>query len=280
MKQHAVRAWSALAIAGLAWPAALPAQEPAASPQPAASASWEVNWGEQHCMLIRNGGGGRGKALVLRGVPGSGPTDLITIDPSPPRDPSSTRRELSIVLRPSGQRLDGRIIRAGRVPSGNTVIEMNGGDELLDWFAESTAIEVAVGDRTYFQMSYPSPTGALAALRQCEDDALIGWGIDPALVTGVRTRARSTNRNMILGGDYPEEAIRAHQEGVTLARLIINTDGRVENCAIVTSSGAAALDERTCALAQSRGRFRPAAGVDGQPMRSVWVLRVIWMLPG
>jgi TonB family protein len=279
MKQHAVRAWSALAIAGLAWPAALPAQEPAASPQPAASASWEVNWGEQHCMLIRNGGGGRGKALVLRRVPGSGPTDLITIDPSPPRDPSSTRRELSIVLRPSGQRLDGRIIRAGRVPSGNTVIEMNGGDELLDQFAESTAIELAVGDRTYFQMSYPLPTAALAALRQCEDDALIGWGIDPALITGVRTRARMINRDLIMSGDYPSEALRAHQEGVTLTRFIINTEGRVENCAVVTSSGAAALDAQTCALAQSRARFRPATGADGQPMRSVFVLRVVWLLP-
>jgi TonB family protein len=279
MKQISVRAWSALALAGLVWPAALPGQEPAPTTQPAASAGWEVNWGEQYCMLIRNAGGGRGKAFVLRRVPGSGPTDLITIDPSPPRDPSSTRRELSIVLRPSGQRVDGRVIRAGRVPSGNTVIEMNGGDELLDHFAESTGIELAVGDRTYFQMSYPLPTSALAALRQCEDDALIGWGIDPALVTGIRTRARRINRDLIMGGDYPAEAIRAHQEGVTLARLIVDTEGRVEDCAIVGASGAAALDAQTCALAQRRGRFRPATGADGQPMRSVFVLRVVWLLP-
>lgn len=282
MKHLGLRASSALALAAVAWPVPIQAQAAAQPPAAAAQvpAGWEVNWGEQHCMLIRNSGGPGNKAFVLRRVPGSEPTDLITTDPSPPSDSVPSRRAISIRLTPaSGEALDGRLVRAGRVTSGNMVIEMRGGDELLDRFAASSAIEVAAGGRSYFRMSYPSPTEALAALRQCEDDALRGWGIDASLIDGVRTRPRQINREMMVSDDYPVEAIRAHQEGTVLVRMVIDTDGRAEDCAIVATSGFAALDQATCALAQRRGRFRPATGTDGQPMRSVYVLRVFWSLP-
>jgi len=284
MKHLHFGAWAALALAA-AWPVALPAQataqQAAQTPAaPAAPGGWEINWGDQHCMLIRNSAGPGSKAFVLRRVPGSGPTDLITIDPSAPNEPSRSQRELSILLTPSsGERIDGRVIRSGRLPSGNVAIEMNGGEDLLDQFASSTAIEVAAGGQSYFRMSYPAPAQALAALRECEDDALRGWGIDSALIAGVRTRPRLTSRELITSRDYPVEAARAHQEGTVLTRMIINTEGRVEDCGIVTSSGIALLDERSCTLAQNRGRFRPARGADGQPIRSVYVLRVSWQLP-
>lgn len=281
MKHFGLRASSALALAAVAWPAAALAQEAAPGPAPAqVPAGWEVNWGDQHCMLIRNSGGPGNKAFALRRVPGSEPTDLITMDPSPPQQSGPTRRPISIRLTPlDGEALDGTVIRAGRVTSGNMVIEMRGGDELLDRFAASSAIEVAAGDRSYFRMSYPSPTQALAALRQCEDDALRGWGIDASLIDGVRTRPRQTNRAMIVPDDYPVEAIRAHQEGTVLVRMIVDANGRAGDCAVVASSGVAVLDEASCALPQRRGRFRPATGTDGQPMRSVYVLRVFWSLP-
>lgn len=281
MKHIGLRTCSALALAGIAWAAPLPAQQ---SPRQAPAAAgtpggWEVNWGDQHCMLIRNSGGSGTRAFALRRVPGSGPTDLITIDPSPPQDAAPSRRDISILLRPSTEPLEGRVYRSGRVDNGNMVIEMNGGDDLLERFAESTAIEVTTGRRSHFRMSYPSPTAALAALKQCEDDALLGWGIDPALIAGVRTRPRQTNRELITSDDYPADAVRAHQEGVALVRLIINSDGRAEDCAIVASSGSAALDRQSCTLSQNRGRFRPARDAEGRPVRSVFVQRVVWHLP-
>ena len=280
MKSFGLGAWSALVLGGIAGPASLLAQEPPRPPaQPAAPGGWEVNWGDQHCMLIRNSGGTGARAFVLRRVPGSDRSDLITVDPSPQIASPPSRREISIRLTPSGEVLEGWVIRAGRLDSGNMVMEMNGGDDLLERFAESTAIEVAAGERSYFRMSYPLPTAALTALRECEDDALRGWGIDSALIAGVRTRPRQTNRNLITSDDYPEDAIRAHEEGVSLVRLIIDTDGRAEECAMVASSGSATLDRQSCALAQSRGRFRPARGAAGQAVRSVYVLRVVWNLP-
>ena len=280
MKSFALRAWSALVLGVIAWPASLLAQEPPRSPAPPAPpGGWEVNWGDQHCMLIRNSGGTGARAFVLRRVPGSDRSDLITIDPSPAIASPPSRREISIRLTPSGEVLEGSVVRAGRVDNGNMVMEMNGGDDLLDRFAESTAIEVAAGGRSHFRMSYPLPTAALAALRECEDDALRGWGIDSALIAGVKTRPRQTNRQLITSDDYPPDSVLAHAEGVALVRLIINTDGRAEDCAIVASSGSEALDRQSCTLTQSRGRFRPARDAEGRPVRSVYVQRVVWLLP-
>ena len=289
MKHLGLSACSALALACVVWPGTAFAQQGPNEPIQAAAAPsqtslppgprWEVNWSDNYCMLIRGAGSSGSKSFGLRRIPGSdSSTDLITVDPTPPQSQAPPERDVTISLAPSGRPLSASMTRAVRRPDGTMVLEIRGGRELLDHFATSSGIEVRAEAVRYFQMDFPSPQTALRVLRQCEDDALRGWGIDPAAL-----RALQRPPEVVTGGvtsaDYPASAIEARQEGVVLIRLTIDPRGRVEECAVVAGSGSAALDQQSCAATQRRARFRPALGSDGQPTRSIYVLRVAWTLP-
>jgi TonB family protein len=78
---------------------------------------------------------------------------------------------------------------------------------------------------------------------------------------------------------YPPAAIRAEEEGRTVARVLIGTDGRVSSCGIVTSSGSASLDEATCNVLVHRGSFEPARDRAGVAIRSTLEMPARWILP-
>jgi periplasmic protein TonB len=79
--------------------------------------------------------------------------------------------------------------------------------------------------------------------------------------------------------DYPPSAIRAEEEGTTGISWTINTQGRVENCRVTSSSGSKALDDAACRAITRRGRYSPALDQEGNPIQSTQSRRVTWRLP-
>jgi protein TonB len=77
--------------------------------------------------------------------------------------------------------------------------------------------------------------------------------------------------------DYPEESRRNGFEGVVRMAITIGPDGRITDCQIRQSSGTTELDERSCAIAVERFRFRPATR-DGAAIESKAVLPLAWKL--
>lgn len=77
--------------------------------------------------------------------------------------------------------------------------------------------------------------------------------------------------------DYPEASRRASEEGRTVVRVVIGTDGRVKECDVVQSSGHSRLDERACQVALRRWRFNPAQSA-GQPVESTKTQPIQWRL--
>lgn len=66
--------------------------------------------------------------------------------------------------------------------------------------------------------------------------------------------------------DYPRDAGRAG--GTVEIGFTVRTDGRVDGCRVLGSSGSARLDGLTCALVTERFRYRPARDASGQPVAS------------
>ena len=76
--------------------------------------------------------------------------------------------------------------------------------------------------------------------------------------------------------DYPASARRLEYDGTVVLRFLIDTDGRVVDSKVQTSSGHDELD--TAARdALSRCRFKPGT-VDGNPQQSWANLRYVWKL--
>ena len=79
--------------------------------------------------------------------------------------------------------------------------------------------------------------------------------------------------------NYPPEAIRTNRQGRVVVTLGIDSAGAVATCAVKVSSGTAALDEGTCAVAREHGRFNPATDGKGRPIAGTYVMPVAWKLP-
>jgi len=105
------------------------------------------------------------------------------------------------------------------------------------------------------------PSGALAKDKS-----------EPAHVVG--------NLGSFFGPDaYPPEAIRAEEQGRSVATVAIDANGTVTGCTIAASSGSASLDAKTCAIAQASLHFAPARDSRGRAIAGSYTLPVRWVLP-
>lgn len=72
--------------------------------------------------------------------------------------------------------------------------------------------------------------------------------------------------------DYPAESRLRGEEGRVVITLDIDEQGLPTACRIAESSGYPALDAKTCELALTRGRFKPAKDGAGKPIASSFTL--------
>lgn len=79
--------------------------------------------------------------------------------------------------------------------------------------------------------------------------------------------------------DYKSAWARRELTGVASFRLDISQTGKVTGCRITGSTGHSELDKATCALVQSRAKFEPARGSNGEPVAGSYSSSVRWQLP-
>lgn len=92
---------------------------------------------------------------------------------------------------------------------------------------------------------------------------------------GVATPARRI-AGALRDSDYPRAAKASQMGGVVGISFRVRTDGRVDRCTIVRSSGHAMLDDLTCRLFTERYRFSPARTAQGEPVESTLQTTFTW----
>jgi protein TonB len=78
--------------------------------------------------------------------------------------------------------------------------------------------------------------------------------------------------------NYPKEALRLKQEGLSVVRVEVAANGKVETCTVQQSSGSPSLDDATCELFGSI-RFKPGRDAQGKAVKAGTSLRMNWRLP-
>ena len=76
--------------------------------------------------------------------------------------------------------------------------------------------------------------------------------------------------------DYPRAAEAARMAGTVAISFRVRTDGRVDRCTVVRSSGHPLLDDLTCRLLTERYRFRPAMTAAGRAVESTLQTSFTW----
>jgi TonB family protein len=165
------------------------------------------------------------------------------------------------------------------------------GGGLLAQLAGGGILEISHPDgRLLERLDLGQAAPALARLDPCISEAATAENFPPVPAPtppppppgGSRpqpARAPASLASLFSGDDYPAAAIRAGEEGAVGFRLTVGKDGRVSACAVIASSGSAALDSTTCQLLTLRARFRPARNFEGQPTEDALNGRIVWRLP-
>lgn len=100
----------------------------------------------------------------------------------------------------------------------------------------------------------------------------------PPAPTGPTSAAQFDPRSLAVSeDDYPPSSLRAEEEGLVKVKVTIGVNGRVTACEVAATSGFPKLDEKSCRLAMSRWRSKPALQ-NGTPVESSMIRLVRWQI--
>lgn len=104
----------------------------------------------------------------------------------------------------------------------------------------------------------------------------------PAAMTHAPTEISSTSpvpitSHAVTSDDYPPLSIRLAEQGLVEIKYLVQADGTVGECAVITSSGSSRLDDAACTMVKKRWRFRPATQ-KGKPVAEYLLAEVSFTL--
>lgn len=121
-------------------------------------------------------------------------------------------------------------------------------------------------------MRFGGQYGLMLALAIAPTGALAKDKSEPAHVVG--------NAGSFFGPDaYPPEAIRAGEQGRSVAKVAVDANGAATGCTTAVSSGSASLDATTCAIAMTKLHYLAARDSRGRAAAGSYTLPVRWVLP-
>ena len=80
---------------------------------------------------------------------------------------------------------------------------------------------------------------------------------------------KAMGRHQIAFDDYPSTSRRLGEQGMVKVKYLVEADGSVGDCAVMTSSGSQRLDDAACVLVK-RWMFKPATVTDGTSV-AMWL---------
>lgn len=109
----------------------------------------------------------------------------------------------------------------------------------------------------------------LKTLDACVVDLRSIWNVpDPALKPQLRQSSRGDLQGVIRSEDYPAAALAGAQQGAVRFALLIDENGKIADCTVISTSGIASLDAQSCAIVKERAKFTPAIGLDGNQQKT------------
>jgi len=234
---------------------------------------WKLDAGATNCVLQHEfSGNGEPWSLAFLPQPGATRIDLMLTRPGPQNRRAGDKASLTI--RPSGTVFQGTV-QTTVVPGVAMAYHIWIDRSLLAALPDTTDMEIAVDRSPAITLSLPAAAAAVAALRTCEQDLLVSWGVDPSRFRPFAPFLKDSEPPTT--ADFPPVAVGSSGRVVLL--LEIGSTGRVSSCRLIQSSGNSVLDQKTCNIALSRMHYAPLLGADGKPIVSWTMFSFRWPAP-
>jgi hypothetical protein len=253
----------------------------AAQPEPA---RWISRWDDDGCQLARAVGTPLADRLAVKTMPGSGVASLWLRIPPSRSAPSRSDMRAEVTFAPAGTAVPtGAVIRS-RDADGFVYAIYAPERAVLESLSTASGIRIQIDGVQLLDLHWEHASDAVNALRQCINDQLHNWGMDPVSLASLRQLPTPMHPRGLSGyvsdADYPVYDIRGRGTGTTIVRLDIDRNGQVSACTLLVGSGDRTLDYRTCSIFSRRARFRPALDADGAPTDAPLVTSISWRLHG
>ncbi|WP_375404510.1 energy transducer TonB [uncultured Sphingomonas sp.] len=259
--------WTISMMAALAAQAVTPDALPPAG-------KWIVQYGEGDCTVSRSFGPTAAPVtFAFQPSPTGSLGEVLLMMPASVRK-GVQRGEGAVVLRPSGARFEARFA-VGPLSDGRRGGRFATGQEFWDALPTATSLSMELGGEPPFAIALGAMDKPLAAAKICSDKLLRSWGAEPGAVA--RFRDGTSPAQYFTYYAYPEAAIRAREQGRTVALVTVDRTGKPSTCRTVRSAGSATLDKTTCMILMNSARFEPASATEAE--RRFAVLPVRWALP-
>jgi hypothetical protein len=197
------------------------------------------------------------------------------------RTPGSEETELEITL-PRGTKLrEGNFIDAtvttdsgprfaadiaiGVNRSGHIALYVDSTDPaFIDHLSRTSTLEVAHPKIGSVKVPIHVAPAIVATLRECENNTMTEWGIDPVTWRSLEARPLPLNhvRDRFSALDYP---LAANVEADAIIRLDIAPDGSVSACRAVGPALLHSFETASCEVLKG-AKFRPAVDSSGKPV--------------
>ena len=117
----------------------------------------------------------------------------------------------------------------------------------------------------------------LRVLANCTADLRKAWNVGENGAAGAALKTRASAESTAIDpAAYPVAAVSEAKGGTTRVAVLVDESGKIADCAVVATSGVAALDAQSCWMIEGRARFTPAVGIDGKPARDAYTQSVVW----
>lgn len=103
--------------------------------------------------------------------------------------------------------------------------------------------------------------------------------VEKPAFTPKSVRPRNDPGLWVTTADYPSASLRRGEQGTARFEVAVGLDGKVTDCRVTSSSGAADLDAATCKYVAKRARFEPATDASGARVGGTYSGSIHWVIP-
>lgn len=132
-----------------------------------------------------------------------------------------------------------------------------------------------------YRLETGSMAKPMAALRACTTDLVQTWGYDPQIQAQLSKSATPIGNpgTWLTSVDFPKRSLSQGQSGQVDFRLDVDASGQISGCRVLYRTNPDDFSDLTCKLLQKRAKMMPALDVQGHPVKSYYVNRVVWLTP-
>lgn len=245
-------------------------------------AKWVVNFDAAQCTASRNYGTPEAPLFLVIKLPPLGNVVQVGV--------------LRGSQREEAEQVNAEVVIDQRAPIRASMFSFKAKDQKVRAFMINLPVEqfapaktanlLRIHGKSHFdeQFAISSLGPLMKIMDQCVADLRNVWNVRDASEVAqgaaghrnLKEPPKANLQGLIDPEDYPAVAIDRTQSGTASLAMLIDEAGRVAECTVVGTSGAASLDVQGCAILKERARFKPAIGLDGKPAKGSFLQRITW----